>query len=179
MTICSEADGWGSLQIDMEKSKFTAKFRMKAGTGAASSMKSGSGINFKSAGASMAWSNSRASGIGSSASMMSSASSMASRSSGISSVSSSSSSSTVEDDDDLTAEQKSEKDAKKRIAARKSSGLSMRAQIKELERSTRERRVSRLAEATNSMSVSTEISQITQTTIQDSLQRKDDQGKIM
>ena len=47
--ICSEADGWNHLQLEMERNKFNAKFRMKAGTGAASSRQSQGG-NFKSAG---------------------------------------------------------------------------------------------------------------------------------
>jgi hypothetical protein len=174
ITICSEADGWGQLQIDMEKSKFTAKFRMKGGTGAASSMKSGSGVNFKSAGASQAWGNSRASGIGSSASMMSSASSLASRSSAVSSMSSSSS--TEDDDENLTDDQKAERDAKRRMSARKQSGLSMRDQIKELERSNRERRVSQLKAATDTLNTTSDVALITQTSVADSLRTRDDQG---
>ena len=120
--------------MEMEKSKFTAKFRMRGGTGAASSRGGGS-TKFRSAGASSAgWGNSRVSP--SSMSSMSSTSSMrstASRSSFKSSVSSTSS---------MESSVESEVEGQEKPKERR---MSTREQRKELERSQREKRVSLLA----------------------------------
>ena len=67
--ICTEADGWGGLQVEMERNKFTAKFRQK---NVSQSGVSQTGSAFKSAGASSAssiWKSSGGSRVGSSASM--------------------------------------------------------------------------------------------------------------
>ncbi len=150
--ICSEADGWNHLQIEMEKNKFTAKFRQKAGTAAASSMRSGT-MNFKSAGASTAWGNSR---VGDSSMMSTSSSNF--RSSVTSSVDSGKS--VVSGASSVDSDEEEVKAAK--VAAQKS-GLSLRQQAKELERSNRERRVSRLAAATSNLKADDATAALTQT----------------
>jgi len=50
--ICTEADGWGGLQVEMEKNKFEAKFRQKKSAGPASRQSMSGSTQFRSAGAS-------------------------------------------------------------------------------------------------------------------------------
>eukprot|EP00519_Triparma_laevis_P014602 CAMPEP_0182490026 /NCGR_PEP_ID=MMETSP1321-20130603/11_1 /TAXON_ID=91990 /ORGANISM="Bolidomonas sp., Strain RCC1657" /LENGTH=1839 /DNA_ID=CAMNT_0024692153 /DNA_START=12 /DNA_END=5531 /DNA_ORIENTATION=- len=165
VTICSEADGWNHLQMEMEKNKFTAKFRMKSGQGVASSRMSSStgGSNFKSAGG---WSNSKVSSMSSmsnfkSSTMSSSMSSTASRSSfGQSSVSSASSvESSVEDLDD---------DGKPKEEQPRRKSMSIREQKKEMERSAREKRISVLKSETSSLK-RTENTAATQMSVNESV----------
>ena len=158
ISICSEADGWSSLQVEVEKSKFTAKFRMKAGTGAASSMggSQGGSVNFKSAGgASSQWgasSASSASGVGSSASMMSSASSMQS------------SASSVEDEDEEKSAVSSE--GEKPVERKKS--MSMKDKILFDEAQKKQRRVTELTNLSNNLVAQDGDSALTQSSVQDS-----------
>lgn len=159
--ICSEADGWNHLQMEMEKNKFTAKFRMKSGQGVASSrMSSGGTSNFKSAGG---WSNSKVSSMSSmsnfkSSTMSSSMSSTASRSSfGNSSVSSASSVGSEVEELDADG-----KPIEKKVVRRTS--MSVREQKREIERSAREKRISVLKSETSSLK-RTDQTALTQMTV--------------
>eukprot|EP00518_Triparma_eleuthera_P009611 CAMPEP_0182486996 /NCGR_PEP_ID=MMETSP1319-20130603/47678_1 /TAXON_ID=172717 /ORGANISM="Bolidomonas pacifica, Strain RCC208" /LENGTH=1795 /DNA_ID=CAMNT_0024689105 /DNA_START=37 /DNA_END=5420 /DNA_ORIENTATION=- len=157
--ICSEADGWNHLQMEMERNKFTAKFRMKAGAGVASSRMSSTGSNFKSAGG---WSNSKMSSMSSmQSSFKSSAMSTASRSSFKSSVASSTESSVEGSQvEDVSGVQK------------QSSQLSTREQRKIAERSMRERRISKLAAETSSLKRTSLTAELQSTVTQEQVDNK-------